>query len=288
MFSLIYSCTKKYLASAELKIGLAAALAAGIICGILFRPGSDSAMIVATAPVIISVAVAVMNITKEWEYRTFANKLIVGHTKVKIFFSELLVALAAGMAVYALFGIGFAAASPKTVFVPKWPAIFKISALMTLAGLSLCAMAAVISFACKSHNPAMILSFAAIFAMFLTSQQIYEFVFSNEIRSEIYENYYSSLSPDPVTGEYVDPLTGTRVEAEDYVPTRVIKLAKAAYALNPIGAFDLYANELFPYLEGSRPDEWSRYPRSLPLCSLSLTAALTVLGALTFRNKDVK
>ena len=276
MFSLIYSCTKKYLASAELKIGLAAALAAGIICGILFRPGSDSAMIVATAPVIISVAVAVMNITKEWEYRTFANKLIVGHTKVKIFFSELLVALAAGMAVYALFGIGFAAASPKTVFVPKWPAIFKISALMTLAGLSLCAMAAVI------------LSFAAIFVMFLTSQQIYEFVFSNEIRSEIYENYYSSLSPDPVTGEYVDPLTGTRVEAEDYVPTRVIKLAKAAYALNPIGAFDLYANELFPYLEGSRPDEWSRYPRSLPLCSLGLTAALTVLGALTFRNKDVK
>lgn len=287
MYNLLNACVHKYLKSTSARIILAVSFASGLACGFLFQPNSSESMMLAAAPVIISVALVVMNISKEWEFRTFANKLIIGHTKEKIFFSELIVALAAGAAVYALFGVGFAAASPKTVFGPRWSAILRISALMALAGLSLCAMAAVISFICKTHNSAMILSLAAIFVMFFVSEQLYEFIFINETRSEVYESYYSNAVADPVTGKYVDPTTGIAVEKEDYVPTRVIKLAKAAYELNPIGALDLYINEIFPYLDGELPDQYNLYPRSLPLCSAGLTAMFAAFGALAFRKKDV-
>lgn len=293
MFRLINVCTKKYLSSAAFKIGSALSFAAGLVCGLPFRRGADSAvsssaMIAAAAPVIISIAIIVLNITKEWEFRTFANKLAVGHTKVKIFFAELFVALLAGAAVYALFGAGFAAASPKTVFGPRLVPILRISAQMALVGLSLCTMAAVISFICKTHNSALILSIAAIFVMFFISEQLYDFIYRNEINSQIYENYYSSVAADPLAGKYTDPMTGIAVERADFVPMRTVNLAKAAYALDPIGAFDLYANELYPYLDGGVPDRYCLAQRWLPLCSAGLIAALAGLGALAFRKKDVK
>lgn len=288
MRNLVFACFKKYLASAEFKIGSVISLAAGVICGLIFKNSASSAALAAVAPAAISVAAAVINIAKEWEFRTFANKLIIGHTKVKIFFSELIAALSAGAAIYALFGAGFAAASPKIIFGPNLPAILRISALMALAGLSLCAISSAISFVCKTHNSALVISFAAIFILFFLSEPLSEFVYSNEIQSRIYESYYSGLAADSASGGYIDPATGIELAAADYVPTRVIKLAKAAYAVNPIGALDLYANELLPYLEGGRPDPWSRYPRALPLCSFGLIAAAAGFGAAVFHKKDVK
>lgn len=288
MFNLMNACFKKYLLSAAFRISAAVSLIAGVICGVLFRAGSSESLLTASVPVIASVALTVVNISKEWEYRTFANKLTVGHTKGKIFLSELGVALAADAAVYLLFGLGFAAAVPKNVFGIKSTALIRIPAMMMFAGLSLCAMSAAVSFMFKSHNSALIISFAAIFGMFAASEMLYTFIDTNEYRAMFYEQFMSNSVADPESGDRTDLITGIAVKEEDYAPNGFVKLAKTAYALNPIGALDLYSDEIRPYLDGGMPGQYDLYPRSLPLYSLFLIALFTAAGYAAFSGKNVK
>ncbi len=281
MLCLLNASAKNYLHSAGLWAALALSAALGIICGIEFGPGgSADVQLLGGAPIVISVILAVMSVSKEWECRTFINKIAVGRTKAQVYLSELITGLSASAAVYAAFGLGFAAGH-RDVFGKYALWLLRLGILMTLAGLSISALAIAVSFSAKSHNPALVISLAAVFAMLFFSELAGNFIYKNEIKTEFYTQIYARLEAGADVGMTPEP-PGDIVSAE--------KLGRVKFlnALNPIGALDLYSGEALAYLEGRPPDGYERCPKGLPLCSAGLIAVFSMAGLWAFRGKNIE
>lgn len=286
MFNLLNSCMHKYLLSVSLKVAVVFSLVSGLICGLfLHKTGLISISdLFSVCPIAISIVTIIVNLCKEHEYGTFRNKVTAGHTKGRIFLSELLVSFLTSAVIYMLFAVGFAAAASKYVFKIRSAVLLRIPILMFISCLGISAMAVMIGSLSKTRTSALIMSLAAIFVMFVAAELIDSFLFQHELETEILSN----AGVNPITGEApVDPFTGVTPEANKYVPKSVINAFKFAYALNPLGALDLYANEIIPYLDGELPSQINLYPRSLPRISLLLLIGLSAVGWAAFRKKDL-
>ena len=297
MYNLLRACSWKYIKSTAFWVSLIGAA----ICGVLCWPSHgldtfiDVSDVLSAVVYMICAAMISLNVGKEYSDGTFRNKIIVGHTKAKIFLSEMLVGLAACALVYLVFAVSFSAVCAERVFGIKSEALIRIPMAILLASLGLSAMFVLISMLCSNKSVALIVTLVTLLVMVIAVDMAGTALWRSEMHTE---KYIPHVVMDETTGEpIIDPTNGGYVLVTDndpkyidpnYIsePTRAV--LTAIYDVLPAGAIDQYVAEIYPYFEGKFPNQYDLYPRYLPYVSAVVLAVLIFAGAMLFAKKDIK
>lgn len=287
----------KYTQSTAFWVSLISAAVCGAACGstrglntFIDIPEALSAVVYMICAAMIS-----LNIGKEYSDGTIRNKLIVGHTKVQIFLSEMLIGLAACALVYFVFAASFSAVCAERVFNINPTVLIRIPTAILLASLGLSAMFVLISMLCTNKSVALIVILVVLLVMVIAVDVAGTVLWRSEMHTE---KYISHVVLDEITGEpIIDPTNGGYVivteEAPEYLdpnyisePTRAV--LTAIYDILPAGAIDQYISEIRPYFEGGAPNQYDLYPRRLLYISAAVNVIIVFAGAILFSRKDIK
>lgn len=292
MGKLLRSGLWKYIKSAVFWVSLIGAAVCGALCWLTRQLDTfiDVSDVLSIVVYVICAAMLSLNIGKEYSDGTFRNKIIVGHTKTKVFLSEMIIGLAACALVYLVFALSFSAACTERIFSINPMVLIRIPMSILLASLGLSAMIVLISMLCSNKSVAFIVALTLLLVMAIVVDVAGTVLWRSEMHTE---KYIPHVAIDEITGEpIIDTITGEFVMVTEvdpnYIsdPTRAV--LTAIYDILPAGALDQYVSEVRPYFEGSIPNQYDLYPRRLPYISAAVIVFLISAGAILFAKKDIK
>ncbi len=191
------------------------------------------------------------NIGREYEEGIFRNKIIAGHTKAKIFISELILAIGACMSLFVMFTILFAVGNTYVFKIMPTDAMIKSYILMILINIAMVTIFVTISSIMSHRALSITFSLILLFAMYWSTLEIgqklieekYIYVCENEWVVE-YDQY------GMVSNEYSQIIPGTekKVYNRDYVGGWKRKWYQFIYHAFPTGALIDNMNVYFDYL----------------------------------------
>lgn len=297
MYNLLRACSWKYIKSAAFWVSLISAA----ICGALCWPSHgfdtfiDISDMLSAVVYVICAAMISLNVGKEYSDGTFRNKITVGHTKAKIFLSEMFVGLTACALVYLVFAASFSAVCAGRVFNIAPAVLVRIPTAILLGSLGLSAMFVLISMLCSNKSVALIVSLVTLLVMVIAVDMAGTALWRSEMHTE---KYIPHVVIDEITGEPIlDPANGGYIIVTDkdpeyidpnYISEPTRAMLTAIYDVLPTGAIDQYVAEIYPYFEGKFPNQYDLYPRYLPYVSAAVLAVLIFAGAMLFAKKDIK
>ena len=298
MADLIKAKLVKYFRSPLFYIAAAVSLISGIYGGVYFSHFSDEPcdvlncsaddmwMITAMWAEIVLVA---MCAGREFSDGTVRSKIIAGHSKARVFISEVLTAAIVTVIIYILnivptaIGGGYFFGSIPALSAANW----FIDVFLAFEFMSI--MAAAVTYLLSKRAAAVVAAFGLHFVLYVI------FGFTNGY-------YYSIGEPQIVTASFCNVLEdGTVEEVEEEVVNRYYTeglpkaLIKAEHALNPIGGFEdaIY----FGYIPDKTKvedyvlEQERNMDRDLKLNVVKMLVycfALTFGGAYLFGKKDLK
>ncbi len=160
------------------------------------------------------------NIGREYEEGIFRNKIIAGHTKAKIFVSELILAIGACMSLFVLFTVLFATKNTYVFNIMPTDAMIKSYILMILINISMITIFVTISSIMSHRALSVIFSIVLLYAMYWSTSEIRFKLIEEEYIYE-YESEWVVLYDESgrISNEYSQNIPGTekKVYNKDYV-----------------------------------------------------------------------
>lgn len=160
------------------------------------------------------------NIGREYEEGIFRNKIIAGHTKAKIFMSELILATGACMSLFVLYTILFAMGNTYVFNIMPTDAMIKSYILMILINIAMITIFVTISSIMSHRALSVIFSLVLLFAMYWSAGEIGYKLAEEEYVCE-WENEWVILYDEygNKSKEYSQSIPGTekKVFNKDYV-----------------------------------------------------------------------
>ncbi len=247
--------------------------AASVVSGYMIRPISveymGTSMISNASNALLFIAIfAALYLGTDHSNGTIRNKLIIGRTRIEIYFANLITIIAFGIM---QLGAAYAAVHVAGAFLGGnlgMPAgEFAMKTLVCVCALAaMCALFTVIGMLCSSKSLIVTITLISVFALMLTGALITQRLAEPELvtGASIDENgnlHIGGQVPNPlyVSGVQRDILTAVN----DVLPMGQLIQATA-------GSGSLHAEEL------------------MPLYSLGVLAVSTAVGVVVFRKKDMK
>lgn len=213
----------------------------------------------------------------EYSDGTIRNKLIVGHTRIAVYFSNLIINIVAALLMCLAFAasvsavgiplIGFLEADVKTILLTVLGCV-----IMTVAFCSLCTMVCMVN---QNKTISAIITIVGVFALMLAASMILSKLTEPE--------FYNSFSMPNASG------------ASDSIIYDSTSDASAGITPNPgylRGSERSFYEFLLDFLPSGQAMQYSSMTAvhlwQMPLYSLIIIFLSTGIGAVAFRRKDVK
>ena len=315
MISLLRGCVRRYMSNMIFWISVALTIGLAINVGLGARTTYyDDAMTI--AQMLINAILVTIIVGKEYREGGFRNKVIVGHTKAKIFVAELLAGVGISFILYTICAGIFVALNAYEI--PLLPISLIVKIFLDYVLLNMCLTSIFVMVSCMFSNQTMVAIANIVFVLLMIagSQRLY----GNLSQPQYFEQY------ETVNSEWIDENGNIRykeekVEGSEYLvdnPTYVggtkRRIYETLYNLSPYGhilefvhfnmdwhGYDHVANKLAPELGMSAEAAWemiiednviTEYQLEMFDVNLIYSFVLLVMvsgvGYFCFRKKELK
>lgn len=248
-----------------------------------------------------------MTMGEEYESGAFRNKTVIGHSRSTLFFSELLLAMGAGLvllAEYTVIFLGF-----HLYVFRDLPASFSLQVFLSFLGITLAMSAVFVFLGTLARNRAamLILCVLVMLVMIFSGNWLWDNLAHSE--TNLVRDTEIVTMTDPFGNEYTDIrfIPGTEREEPNplYVAPPLRTVYEAAYYLMPCGVIPVFSNILnynsalnysahdpsntdFDFSDFQLQDKYQRVLDLSPRGSLAVVVLAALGGWLIFRKKDFK
>ncbi len=218
--------------------------------------------------VLIMAAFAALFLGTEFSQRTIRNKVAIGHSKVSVYFSSLLTCAAGSLIINLAYAAGVTVMG--VIFGGRFGVRYTFFEEMLIVIAADIALSAVLTLFCMLIGNKALCTAAVLIVFFVTP------FIAESIDIAVHETEYN------IRREYNDDRTSyaeTKVKNEKYLTGAKRFVYTALNNVSPLGQYEQLENgeiyDIFQYT-------------GYPLCSLGLTAAVSAVGAVIFRRKNLK
>ncbi|MDE5563601.1 MAG: ABC transporter permease [Oscillospiraceae bacterium] len=229
--------------------------------------------------IVIAVFIGIF-IGSDYKDGTIRNKFIVGHTRISIYLSNLIICIAASLMIHIIW-LAVILSAEKIGLTPKSDTTdIKILTFMLISFVSVAAFDAIFLLICMLITSNMASSVTVLglsFLMLMVTPMI-----DIELHQPEYYKGYSYMVTDSDGNTYEEYQQGEKNAG--YVDGVQRKFYKFIYDFLPQGQITQLRDEV----SGAATEDWQADKAEFPLYSLSLIVVTTATGVLLFRRKDLK
>lgn len=282
MSKLIHAGVRRYVKNPVYWLGLLVSVGAGCYEGYnVYRWGyfDDMSLLIMFFAYATLVS---LSIGREFSDGIFRTKVTVGHTKGSIFWSEMILALGAGLVMFLLCALSVTAFNTKLLDVLPMDIVVKIFLGFLLLNVAQVSIHVFVSTMISNKAIAVIVNLALVFGLYFAAYEMDNALWQDP--------YFYETEYDSETGELIE--TESKIENPHYVGGVMRDVFAIAVDIIPNGqAMDYYVVLYNRTEDVNDPDSLADEKIIVnyqPFYSIGLITVLSVIGYAVFRKKELK